>query len=550
MKDGKASVYGLRFTLLLLFLCCIGCSKDYLDPTQLGRFRPVPVVNVILDSLGVVDEPEETYAGAEDPRPEDVITEEQDYTIGRGDYLRITIYELFAEGRPYVNDYLVTETGRVSIPEVGQVRVEGLTEVRLEEEIRDILSPSVLKDPSVSVMVLNSQSRTYSISGGGVGRAGRFSIPRYNYRLLDVIAQAGGAREHNVSYIYVSRRVTGEEPIVSQPGQIDGLAGQPAWEQRAVDREDKQSRPVLPERGDKMLSPQEEMLEIITPSANSGVDGGGIIIASSEMITDEELESLATPEGLEDEPETVIDQARVGGSASGGAGSERVEWVFENGRWLPVRVGPEPGAEPQQTRQPTEPKVPLPPDKETPAGYGWDQIGTAGAQVRIIKIPVAKLLGGDPRYNIVIRPGDSISVPVDIMGEFWVMGNTRGSGPINLTGRPMTLKMAIASAGGLGALAWPQKVEVIRRIGENKEVTVMVDLDKIAKGLQPDFFIKPYDLINVGTHGSSRYLAVLRNAFSLSYGLSFTYGRNFAFRDFTGARFDDLNLERMIRSVF
>ena len=189
MKDGKTSVYGLRLTLLLLFLCCIGCSKDYLDPTQLGRFRPVPVVNVILDSLGVVDEPQETYAGAEDPRPEDVIMNEQDYVIGSGDYLQINIYELFAENRPYVNNFIVTETGRVSIPEVGQIRVAGLTEVRLEEEIRDILSPSVLKNPSVSVMVLSSQSRTYSISGGGVGRPGRFSIPRYNFRLLHAMFQ-------------------------------------------------------------------------------------------------------------------------------------------------------------------------------------------------------------------------------------------------------------------------------------------------------------------------------------------------------------------------
>jgi hypothetical protein len=137
--------------------------------------------------------------------------------------------------------------------------------------------------------------------------------------------------------------------------------------------------------------------------------------------------------------------------------------------------------------------------------------------------------------------GPAIRIPVDIIGEFWVMGNVRGSGPVNLTGRPMTLKMAIATAGGLGPLAWPKKVEVIRRIGKNKEVTVLVDLDKIAKGLQPDFFIKKYDLINVGTHGVSRYAAALRNAFGASYGFSFTYSRNFATRDFFGTRFNTMD---------
>jgi hypothetical protein len=56
----------------------------------------------------------------------------------------------------------------------------------------------------------------------------------------------------------------------------------------------------------------------------------------------------------------------------------------------------------------------------------------------------------------------------------------------------------------------------------------MVDLDKIAKGQQPDFFIKPNDLINVGTHPTSRWRAALRNAFRANYGFSFVYDRNFA----------------------
>ncbi|MHC4721886.1 MAG: polysaccharide biosynthesis/export family protein, partial [Planctomycetota bacterium] len=262
MKEDKASVCGARLTLLLLCLCCVGCSQDYLDPTQLGRFRPVPIVNVILDSLGVVDEPQETYAGAEDPRPEDVIPYEQDYVIGNGDVLLISIYELFGENRPFVNNYQVTETGRVSIPEVGLVPAVGLTEARLEEEIRNILSPSILKNPSVSVSVRSSQSQIYSISGGGVGRPGRFSIPRYSFRLLDAIAQAGGTREFNVSYIYVSREVTGEETTIGQPGEMVQLAPQQPVEATGIQTEEAGPKPVAPDRGDEELSPEEEMLEI------------------------------------------------------------------------------------------------------------------------------------------------------------------------------------------------------------------------------------------------------------------------------------------------
>ena len=94
-----------------------------------------------------------------------------------------------------------------------------------------------------------------------------------------------------------------------------------------------------------------------------------------------------------------------------------------------------------------------------------DQVGTGGVQTRVIKIPTDKLASGDPRYNIVIRPGDTIQVPVDVIGEFAIMGNVNNIGYITLSGRRMTLKMAIAAGGGLGPFAWPKRVEVTRRIG-------------------------------------------------------------------------------------
>jgi polysaccharide export outer membrane protein len=165
-----------------------------------------------------------------------------------------------------------------------------------------------------------------------------------------------------------------------------------------------------------------------------------------------------------------------------------------------------------------------------PAGYGLEQIGTGGVQKRVIKIPAREF--GDPRFNIVIRPGDVIYVPVDIVGEFYVLGNANNQGVINLTGRPMTLMQAMATAGGLGPLAWPDRVEVRRRIAEKKEEIVLVSLKKIADGSQPDFFIKQNDLINIGTHPAARWLAVLRNAFRATYGFGFIYDRNFATGDF------------------
>jgi polysaccharide export outer membrane protein len=494
--------------LVLVGMLLVGCSNDILDPSQIGRFRPVPVINVILDSLGVADEPQGRYAEAEDPRPDDVLEYEQDYRFGTGDLVRVSIYELYREGTTDLREYVVTETGKISIPEVGLIGAAGLTENQLEEEIIAILKPNILVDPSVIVSLTESRSHVFSVSGNGVSRSiGRATLPRYPMRLREALDIAGGVGEFNVTNIYVARDVTGQESYdLNGSDAIIGEEIEPI--DKAGSSEDR----------DWPVGEEDEMLEIIAPS----VEVDGLVIASAEMVTAEDLalESMAEPTQFRDSA------AKTNQNDKG-----RIEWVFEDGRWVPIKIdGGQTHSRPVANgvsagRTDFE-------ESRREESYGLEHLGSAGKQVRVIKIPVDKLLGGDPAYNIIIRPGDSITVPADVIGEFTMMGNVNRVGYIQLSGRPMTLKQAIAAAGGLNALAYPKKVEVVRRIGQNKEVTVMVDLDKIAKGLQPDFFIKQHDLINVGTHGSSRFLAVLRNAFRATYGFGFIYDRNLAIEDF------------------
>jgi len=510
---------------LALSLAATGCSNDVLDPTQIGRFQPVPVVNVILDNLGVASEADPTYAGAEEPTPADLIDEEQDYVLGVGDIVRISIYELQREGFPFVNDYVVTESGRISIPDVGQVRAAGLTEKGLEDEIKAILSPSVLRNPSVSVILMESQSRYFSIYGWGVARPGRYPIPRTNFRLTDAIALAGDVDQFNVTDIFITRDVPVEEP---------GLQG-PTQPQPTVAPE----QPTAPAEP-KVRAPEDEIIDILSPFARrqgSGLGRGTAQRGGSHSTAQAEV--LTAVAGLDEpvDPTAVLNNVGSEPAPAGAAqpqpaptANQQVEWIFEDGRWKPVPVG--------RTATPEAPAAPTP---EVTTAEQPPLLGTAQAarpmRTRVLRIPVDRLKGGDPRFDVVIRPGDRISVPGDVVGEFYVTGNVNNGGTITLTGRPMTLKMAIAAAGGLNELAWPKKVEVVRRLGRNQaglvqEEIVMVDLDKIAKGLQPDFFIKPHDLINVGTHGVSRWLAVLRNAFRATYGFGFIYDRNFAADDF------------------
>lgn len=513
----KKSAFAVA-ALLLLSIC--GCNNDILDPTQIGRFEPTPVVNVILDTLGVADEPSPVYEGAEDPRPEDLIELPTDYALGSGDIVRISIFELYNEGINYVNDYTITETGRLSIPDVGMVWAEGLSESELEQEIADILSPNIIKDPSVTVSLLNSQGRFFSIVGQGVAQSARYQFPRYTFRLSDAIAQAGGIGDFNVSYIYVSRDVRQQDMPAS--GQQD------LFDLKTVEPDTKKL--------------EQEMLEIITPSAQA--KNGGILITSAEMITRQELEALAAPDGIEPLDLTDTPSQTADSLLPGGQQAKRIEWKLIDNKWVPVEVEGDAQASALKPEV-LQPEQLAPAQRQTdgiPGNFGLDDMSRTETITRVIIIPADRLLSGDPRYNIIIRPGDRITVPRDVVGEFWIGGNVNSPNAYALTGRPINLKQAIITAGGLNQLAWPKKVEVVRRLGKNKsglmqEEIVLVDLEKIAKGLQPDFFIKPNDQINVGTNGSSRWLAQLRNAFRATYGFGFIYDRNFAVEDVGGSVF-------------
>jgi polysaccharide export outer membrane protein len=635
-----------------------GCGNKFFDPTQIGRFRSTPAVSVILDSLGVAEEAPVPFKDAEEPRPSDIVAVEGDYVFTSGDVVRIAIFELFQEGMTVVSDYVVTETGKISIPDVGVVQAAGLSERQLEDQIKQTLSPGILKAPSVTVTLLNSQQRTFSILGSGVPGSGRYLIPRYDFRLTDALATAGGPAQFNVSYIYVSRRQKSkqESPEVTKPeaGMLDlnrlDTIGPKQGELQTFQpgrtrgqlsaptglRSELPTQRGVPGRQDRELrfQSEREMLQMITPQVQrSWPESKKVVIASTEMIRNRELDQVTSPPGFYmlanrtqqalpargapnraswglTERGTTSDQigtsytpstsARLFGSSLTGQQTSnnefggqiewtfrdgkwvaiqvappqlaapeikqhvqpgdqvewtfqdgkwvpvqvtppkpaepqakeaeaggRIEWIFEDGKWVPVQVGPPKPTKPAIKFEPEGPAVPLE-EKLVTEELEWEK----AVQTRVIKIPAAKLLAGDPRYNVVIKPGDTIHVPVDIIGEFCIMGNVNSRGYINITGRPMTLKMAIAAAGGLGPLAWPKRCEVIRRIGENKEEIVMVDLDKIANGEQPDFFIKPNDLINVGSHATARWRAVLRNAFRATYGFGFVYDRNFGDADY------------------
>jgi len=127
----------------------------------------------------------------------------------------------------------------------------------------------------------------------------------------------------------------------------------------------------------------------------------------------------------------------------------------------------------------------------------------------------------------VIKPDDWIRLDTGYTGYVYFLGHVQRPGVYSITGQQLTLRQAVAAAGGLDALAWPTRCEIVRRVEGDREETTQWDLSRIMDGQDPDIYLKPEDIINVGTHAIAPLLATIRNSFRLTYGFGFVYDRNF-----------------------
>lgn len=107
-----------------------------------------------------------------------------EYTLSSGDRLRVTVF-----GEPQLSsEFEIDGTGSFSMPLIGTVVSEGLTVRELEARMAAMLSDGFLRDPRVSVEVLNY--RPFYIIGE-VNSPGSYPY-RAGMTLLNAVAVAGG----------------------------------------------------------------------------------------------------------------------------------------------------------------------------------------------------------------------------------------------------------------------------------------------------------------------------------------------------------------------
>lgn len=132
--------------------------------------------------------------------------ENRDYVIASGDALRIAVYQnldLSLETR-------VNESGTISYPLLGTVKLGGLSVAQAEGEItRGLREGNFIKQPQVMVLVTQVRGNQVSVLGA-VNRAGRYPIDLVGMRLSELLAMAGGIAAGGADVVSVTGERNGK----------------------------------------------------------------------------------------------------------------------------------------------------------------------------------------------------------------------------------------------------------------------------------------------------------------------------------------------------
>lgn len=534
--------------LTLALLTTSGCERawrnGFLDPTQTGRFESKPIRNEIRRTLGPLEEPE-GIPGAVEPTREDLVVTYEESPIDRGDVIDISIFELIVPGQPADMRRLVNEVGYITLPTLGAMKVVGLTPRQLELQLVEKLkSDGVLQEPEVAVNVIQSQARRFSVVGN-TNKVGEYPLPRPDFRVMDVIASIGpispfqqklyvlrGGKPAPQTTPGVEKHYDSARPGgTTRPAEKDPFAESDGINSLALsDFDAGRPVPAAPQGASLLdeIDPAMARHDSTAPPELLSSKGSG-----AAEVTPPGSSSRGSPSGTDflelidsrkSQPANDLDGSST--KKSGG------NWVYVNGEWVEVAGAATSQMAPTSARTGTVDMT----GTGKHDGVDWEALSQAESPLRIIEVAVDALQRGEMRYNLVIRPNDVINLPAEATGEYFVTGHIARPGAYSLNGRSTTVKEAVAAAGGFDLVAWPSRAEIIRRLPGDQEEIRSINLDRILGGDEPDFFLRPNDIINVGTTAAAPFLATIRNSFRMSYGFGFVYDRNFADIDSYGPK--------------
>lgn len=129
-----------------------------------------------------------------------------DYVLGAGDVVKFNVFQnvdLSVETR-------IGESGAISYPLIGLVKIAGLTSTQAELLVSKRLKDgNFLQNPSISMVITQFRSQQVSVLGS-VNRPGRYPLETTGMKLSEVLAQAGGIAQGGSDSVIINTDKQGQ----------------------------------------------------------------------------------------------------------------------------------------------------------------------------------------------------------------------------------------------------------------------------------------------------------------------------------------------------
>jgi polysaccharide export outer membrane protein len=525
-----------------LIFVAAGCDYDsWMDPSRTGYFEHTPTSIPILRKIDVIEVEQDAFAteiGA--PVAADLIPGNSEYIFASGDGIEVQINDLFQVDKAEQFRRTVDQSGKILLPIVGSIEVAGKSQSELVGAIEAKLKP-IIRDPRVDVTIVEGRAFTFTVDGQ-VRNSGVYALQRPDFDIEQAVALAGGANEG-------ARRIRIVRTLITSADDAAAVDAQPA----PGSTPSASTAPTAPAAGpapatapgESSAPSVDDLLKQIQPpaatapaepsapapapaSAPPAASPGAL--RSPAMVVD--VDQLEAPKVAETAVVQTVQDVQTP-PASVPATESRYVFDTQKQEWVYVSAG---------SAGPASPDVglatPNSPDgaitgpaafasEARPLKKGKDFRLPNGKRTRVILVDWAKLQQGDLTQNVLVRPGDKIHVESDI-GVVYIDGEIARPGVYNLPPiGELTLSRLVSAAGGLGQIAIPQRVDLIRKIAPDREAAIRVNLAAIRNKAEPDIVMRADDHIIIGTNFFATPLAVIRNGFRMTYGFGFLIDRNF-----------------------
>ena len=531
-----------------LIFVASGCDYDsWMDPSRTGYFEHTPTSIPILRKIDVIEVEQDAFAteiGA--PVAADLIPGNSEYIFASGDGIEVQINDLFQVDKAEQFRRTVDQSGKILLPIVGSIEVAGKSQSELVGAIEAKLKP-IIRDPRVDVTIVEGRAFTFTVDGQ-VRNSGVYALQRPDFDIEQAVALAGGANEGARRIRIVRTLITsaddaaavdaqpapGSTPSAAPAASVPAAGSAPATVPATAPGEssapsvDDLLKQIQPPAATAPAEPSAPTPAPAPASAPPAASPGAL--RSPAMVVD--VDQLEAPKVAETAVVQTVQDVQTP-PASVPATESRYVFDTQKQEWVYVSAG---------SAGPASPDVglatPNSPDgaitgpaafasEARPLKKGKDFRLPNGKRTRVILVDWAKLQQGDLTQNVLVRPGDKIHVESDI-GVVYIDGEIARPGVYNLPPiGELTLSRLVSAAGGLGQIAIPQRVDLIRKIAPDREAAIRVNLAAIRNKAEPDIVMRADDHIIIGTNFFATPLAVIRNGFRMTYGFGFLIDRNF-----------------------